>query len=288
MATLRFLIVNCYAPDGRNQANSAQITPPETLFRGALSSFLRAPYDSDVLYIADEAAALPQGSALSSYDGIIWSGSSLTIHSGEARVEKQIEFAREAYRAGVPSYGSCWGLQIAVCAAGGVCRKNPKGQEVGLARSISLTPEGRGHPFFSGKRQVFDCPAIHYDEAEVLPPSGSLLASNAVSQVQAVAIAHLGTPFWAVQYHPEFDLSEMARLFRYRTLQLIESGFARSAEEVDKMAADWQSLHDDPTRHDLAWRYGIDLAMIEPDVRFQEIRNFVRTLVVPRAALRVG
>lgn len=288
MATLRFLIINCYAPDGRDLAQSAQVTPPETLFRRALSSFLRAPYDSDVLYIVDGTAALPKGTALSSYDGIIWSGSSLTIHSGEARVSKQIEFAREAYRLGIPSYGSCWGLQIAACAAGGVCRSNPKGQEVGLARLISLTPEGRGHPFFDGKPTVFDCPAIHYDEVEVLPPSGALLAFNGVSRVQAAAIEYLGTPFWAVQYHPEFDLREMARLFCYRTSQLIESGFARTADEVEQIAADWEALHEDPSRSDLAWRYGIDLAMLDPDVRFQEIRNFVRSLVMPRAALRVG
>lgn len=288
MVSLRFLIVNCYAPEGRSLAQSADITAPETLFRDLLSSFLRDPFESDVLYIVDGDASLPAGADLASYDGIIWSGSSLTIYSGEARVTKQIEFARDVYRAGVPSYGSCWGLQIAASAAGGVCRKNPSGQEVGLARSIRLTDAGRGHPMFAGKPAVFDCPAIHHDEVEVLPPAGVLLASNGISQVQAAAIEHLGTPFWAVQYHPEFDLGEMARLFHYRAAQLIESGYADAPDQIEAVSDDWAALHKDPNRKDLAWRYGIDLSMIDPDVRFQEIRNFVRYLVMPRAALRVG
>src|SRR6266403_1796200 len=56
----------------------------------------------------------------------------------------------------VPSFGSCWAAQMAVVAAGGMVRANPRGREMGIARKIALTPEGRGHPLYAGKGAVFD------------------------------------------------------------------------------------------------------------------------------------
>ncbi len=42
--------------------------------------------------------------------------------------------------------GHTLSTQIAVAAAGGVCARNPRGREMGIARKIALTPEGRAHP----------------------------------------------------------------------------------------------------------------------------------------------
>jgi len=61
-------------------------------------------------------------------------------------VRGQLDLARAAFAARVPSFGSCWAAQIAVVAAGGIVRANPRGREMGIARKIALTPEGRGHP----------------------------------------------------------------------------------------------------------------------------------------------
>ena len=285
---MRFLIANCYKADGREEAIAAGVTPPEDLFRRVLETMLPNGFTSDVVYAADPKAELPHNSSLSDYDGLIWSGSSLTIYHDVPEVRRQIEFAREVYKAGLPSYGSCWGLQVAATAADGTCRQNPRGLEVGLARSVQLTSEGRGHPMFAGKPAVFDCPAIHYDEVELLPASAPLLASNRMSQVQAAAIEHEGTPFWAVQYHPEYDLKELASIMRFRARGLIGHGYGADEAAIHAVADDWETLHVDPSRKDIAWKYGIDLAMLEPAIRFQEIRNFVRYIATPRAALRTG
>ena len=45
-------------------------------------------------------------------------GSPLHIYDSDPCVTRQIDFARSAFAAGVPVWGSCWGLQGAVVAWG--------------------------------------------------------------------------------------------------------------------------------------------------------------------------
>lgn len=92
---------------------------------------------------------------------------------------------------GVPQYGSCWAAQIAVAAAGGHCASNPRGREMGVARKIALSPEGRSHPMFEGKPSVFDAFTSHNDEVTHLPPGGIALGGNDFTTVQAVAVRYL-------------------------------------------------------------------------------------------------
>ena len=76
--------------------------------------------ECDVVHPADPGASLPKGAALEQYDGIAWTGCSLTIYEDDPRVGPQIELAKAAFDSKVPSFGSCWAAQIAVVAAG-VC-----------------------------------------------------------------------------------------------------------------------------------------------------------------------
>src|SRR5262249_28033888 len=46
---------------------------------------------------------------------------------------------------------SCWGLQVAVTAAGGRVRRNPRGREFGVARRIELGEAGGRHGEVTGK-----------------------------------------------------------------------------------------------------------------------------------------
>src|SRR5271168_1188956 len=70
------------------------------------------------LNIAD-GEALPLGTALSDFDGVMIPGSPLHIYDSTPSVTRQIDFARAAFAAGVPVWGSCWGLQLAMVALGG-------------------------------------------------------------------------------------------------------------------------------------------------------------------------
>lgn len=96
----------------------------------------------------------------------------------------------------MPQYGSCWAAQIAVAAAGGHCAANPRGREMGLARKIALSPEGRAHPMFEGKPSVFDAFTSHNDEITHMPAGGLALGGNDFTTVQAVAVRHQNVSWW--------------------------------------------------------------------------------------------
>ncbi len=154
----------------------------------------------DILTVAD-GAALPEGAGLEHYDGVTMTGSALNIYHGGAPVTRQVEFAKAVFAAGVPFFGSCWGLQVAVTAAGGEVRANPRGREFGFGRRILLSEAGRKHPLFAGKPVVFEAPTVHRDEIASLPAGATILADNDFGVQAASFICGRGS-FWGVQYHP--------------------------------------------------------------------------------------
>ncbi len=149
---------------------------------------------------------------LEGYDGVALTGSSLNLYDMTPEIRSQIDLARQIFASGTPVFGSCWGLQVLTTAAGGVVRRNPKGREMGFARKIVPNEAGRAHPMLAGRPIAFDAPAVHQDEVETMAPGTTLLASNGMSEVQAVEIRVGEGLAWAVQYHPEFSLAEVAAI----------------------------------------------------------------------------
>jgi hypothetical protein len=45
------------------------------------------------------------------------------------------------------------------------------------------------------------------------------------------------------------------------------------------LLADWRSLHSDPERTDLAWRYGIDESVLDPVQRLNELSQWLECCV---------
>ena len=277
----RLLVVDGYAREGREDLRAGGATTAGELYKKMLEDCSPGGAEVEILCPADPDASLPKGTALAQFDGIAWTGSSLTIHQPDPKVTPQIEFARAAYEAGVPSFGSCWAAQIAVVAAGGLCAVNPRGREMGIARKIALTDAGRGHPLYFGKKTVFDAFISHDDEITHLPPGGVLLASNDHSVVQSVAVTHKGGTFWGLQYHPEYDLHELARLCYCRKQKLTDKGFFNDLDAAQSFVDQLEALHQDPSRKDIAWLLGIDQDVMSEDVRQAEVRNWIEQLVLP-------
>jgi GMP synthase (glutamine-hydrolysing) len=239
----------------------------------------------DICYPADPGANLPIG-GLESYDGVAITGSALNVYDGGPEIDRQIELAREVMRARTPLFGSCWGLQVVTVAAGGVVRANPRGRELGVARRIALTPAGRDHPMYSGKAAVFDAVTVHLDEVETLAPGTTVLATNSVSDVQAAEIRHDGATAWAVQYHPEFSLADMAAIMRRYGARLIKEGFFADEATRDAYIADLESLDRKPDNKPLAWRYALDDTVLDARIRTTELANWIRHQVLPARARR--
>lgn len=277
----RFLVIDGYYKLGREELAAGGASVAGELYERMLKR-CHPNCSVDILYAADPGVTLPVGTDLRAYDGLAWTGSSLTVYAEDPGVLAQIELARMAFESGLPSFGSCWAAQIGAVAAGGLCAKNPRGREMGIARKIALTPEGRAHPLYTGKPTVFDAFISHEDEVSHLPAGAISLASNAFTAVQAVCITYKGGTMWAVQYHPEYDLHELARLTFCRVDKLVELGFFRDREAGLDYVAKLEALHQQPERADLAWLLGIDQDVLSEDVRQVEVRNWIERLVLPK------
>src|SRR5262249_57582749 len=121
------------------------------------------------------------------FGGVRMRGARVHMYERSPWGTRQIEFARAAFAAGVPVWGSCWGLQLATVALGGAVRRNPRGRELPIARAITLTEAGRVHPLLASRPPIFDALCSHIDEIETLPPNSQVLPANELSAIQAIA-----------------------------------------------------------------------------------------------------
>ena len=267
----RFLILDCYDANGRKGLAAARATPAGELYRDML---LRHRPDAvfDIAFPADADAAID----LTGYDALLWTGSSLTIYEPMPQVTRQVELAREAYRRGIPAFGSCWALQIACVAAGGTCRKNPKGREFGLTRKITLTEAGRAHALFAGRDYAFDGFTSLFDEVESLPAGAVALAGNAATEIQAADISHDKGRFIALQYHPEFDFSVMAALTRFRDEGLIAEARMKNPQDIQDFIEKCEEIDKTPNDFALRFALGADDDVLDRKIRENEFANWLQ------------
>ena len=278
-AMTRLLLMEGNIAERRARANSLGIRTSSEIY--ALSIKAHFPQiEIDVVNAADPDWALPEGRGFADYDGFVVSGSALHAYDTDFAVTNQIAVLKQAADAGLPVFGSCWGLQIAAMAGGGAVRYHPKGKEVGFARKIMPTEAGRGHPMFAHKPPVFDAPCIHYDEVLRLPEGATLLASNAHSEIQAAIIPLGKTEVWAVQYHPEYDLQQVLAVYTLYADDMIGPDFFADRAELDAYCAKLRTLIQNPTDAGAAWQLGIDADVLDDRTRRGEIIAWVETQVL--------
>ena len=71
-------------------------------------------------------------SKLPSYHGLIWGGSSLNIYNNTPEIINQIEFMKACQNKVKNILAICWGMQVAVTAAGGEVKKSSNGAHIGI------------------------------------------------------------------------------------------------------------------------------------------------------------
>jgi len=234
----------------------------------------------DIVRPADGEPKLPEGMALADYDGVAITGSALNVYSREVAVERQLDLTKAVFAAGVPCFGSCWGLQLGVTAAGGSVIRNPRGREFGFGRRITLTAQGRDHPMFQGKPEVFEAVTVHVDTVDSLPAGATPLAHNDMGLQAAEIRFKNGGSFWGVQYHPEYSCAEAAAMARRYAQVLIRDGLVRDQAELDALADDLVALDRQPGDARLAWRFGVGEAITDPAIKLAELRNWLEQRVL--------
>jgi len=295
---LNMLVVEAYPREGRERLASENVRRASDTFSSLLHEMAPADHAIDIERItpADSAAHVAEVGELERFDGVVWTGSSLTIHEDVPEVRRQVELARRCFEAGVPQYGSCWGLQVAATAAGIPCEANPRGREHGLSRDITLTPAGLRHPMYDGTMRTFDALAAHTDQVAArwamvptLPAgvSAQILASNEWSPVQALSVRIGAGEFWGVQYHPELSVGDVGRLMRLplpRRLLLAQGCFADEVA-LEEHAAQLIAIDEAPAAHaELCAKLRIGDDLLDPARRSRELANWLQHLVLPTKA----
>src|SRR5207253_10930531 len=137
------------------------------------------------------------------------------------------------------------------------------------------TAAGREHPMYAGKADIFEAVTIHLDEVDTLASSMTVLALNTMAGVQAAEFRHANTTAWGVQYHPEYPLRELAAIVRRSGIRLVEEGFFTAEKDLLQYASELIVLDREPANKPLAWRHGIDGAVLDKAQRVKEVANWI-------------
>ncbi len=263
---MRLAVVDAYSAEGRVRLAAAGCTPAGELYKRVL---LECSDDLDITVLIASAASrvLPEAVAAGDYDGVVWTGSDLNAPKPNDEVRAQIDLCRALLDQGVFNFGSCWALQLATVACGGEVASSPKGREFGIARGIESLSD---HALLSGRQEPFSSFASHEDEVVRLPDNGRRLARNDWSEVQALEVRRGPGLFWAVQYHPEYDFREVARLAAVRGPQLVEHGLFESVDAVREYYEPLEALDDGGDAP-----ADLGAGLIQPVERRNEILNWL-------------
>ena len=159
---------------------------------------------------------------LKKYDGLIWGGSSLNIYNDTLEIRRQISFMKECFKNVKKILAICWGMQVAVTAAGGEVKKGIKGSHIGIANDIELTNEGLNNLLYKDKKNKFNTPAFNFDEVVTTPKGTIHLASNKINRIQGLNFKTGISEIWGLQYHPEITYRKMVDIIKFRKDTLIE------------------------------------------------------------------
>ena len=196
---------------------------------------------------------------LDKYDGLIWGGSSLNIYSDTIEIRKQIDFMKECQKRVKNILAICWGLQVAVTAAGGEVKQGNNGAHRGIAHEIIINSEGLKHLLYKDKKQTFNTPAFNYDEVVTLPAGSTLLSSNKVNKVMGLNFKSELSDIWGIQYHPEITYEKMITLINFRKERLLQNKSFNSEEDMNSHINIIES----------------EIKISNKDLRMRELRNWL-------------
>ncbi|MDC1280346.1 gamma-glutamyl-gamma-aminobutyrate hydrolase family protein [Pelagibacteraceae bacterium] len=159
---------------------------------------------------------------LKQYDGLIWGGSSLNIYNNTPEIRRQISFMKECFKNVKKILAICWGMQVAVTAAGGEVKEGVKGSHIGIANNIEITNEGLKNPLYKDKSNKFNTPAFNFDEVVTTPKNAIHLAKNSINKIQGLNFKSGVSEIWGLQYHPEITYNKMVDIIKFRKDALIK------------------------------------------------------------------
>ena len=228
----KILIVEGNLREENNSFREAGILTHTESLRDSIS-FYTKDLEIDVVNPSSDENISSKISDLNKYDGLIWGGSSLNIYNDTPEIKRQIEFMKECQKKIKKILAICWGMQVAVTAAGGLVKKCLNGSHRGIAHNIEINDNGLQHPLYKNKKNKFNTPAFNFDEVETLPEGSVLLASNEINKVQGLNFKAGISDVWGIQYHPEITYTKMINLIHFRKDRLLDRKAFKDINEIN-------------------------------------------------------
>ena len=192
----KILIVEGNLKEENQNFSSSGIQTHTQSLRDSLACFTEN-LDIDVINPSSDSDIDKKVKELNKYNGLIWGGSSLNIYNDTPEIRKQIHFMRECQKKVKNILAICWGMQVAVTAAGGEVKKSI-GAHIGIANDLTINNEGLKHPLYKDKINNFNTPAFNFDEVVTLPNNGICLASNKVNKIQSIYFEINNNKIWGL------------------------------------------------------------------------------------------
>ena len=184
---------------GENSKNMPAGTPayPE-LFRGL---FDRAGADFDITFVQVRLGEFP--ASVDDYDAYLVTGSAAGVYDDLDWIAPLEVFIRDAYQAGKPLVGICFGHQVIANALGGKAEKSTKGWGCGT-RNLPILDDGG---IFDTNQSTSTLLYMHQDQVVQAPPKATVLIGD---DFCTIASFKIGEQVLCFQGHPEFTPAVIA------------------------------------------------------------------------------
>ena len=157
---------------------------------------------------------------MSKYNGIVFTGGAMRINDMTDVIKKHINFASNCFTRKKKILAICWGLQVCSTAAGGKVNPGKNGAHIGIASNVVINNDGEKHFIYNDKKKTFTSPAFNFDEVSELPKNAILLSSDKVNNVMGVSFNVESSEIIGLQYHPDYEYSQMMKLIAGRKERL--------------------------------------------------------------------
>ena len=170
---------------------------------------------------------------MSKYNGIVFTGGAMRINDMTDVIKKHINFASNCFTKKKKILAICWGLQVCSTAAGGKVNPGKNGAHIGIASNVVINNDGEKHFIYNDKKKTFTSPAFNFDEVSELPKNAILLSSDKVNNVMGVSFNVESSEIIGLQYHPDYEYSQMIKLIAGRKERLFVNKYFLNEKEYE-------------------------------------------------------
>ena len=174
---------------------------------------------------------------INKFNGIVFSGGAMRINDMTNEIKKHINFASNCFKYDNKILAICWGLQVCTKAAGGKVAPANKGAHIGIASDVEVNEKGKKNLIYKNKKKIFTTPAFNFDEVTNMPKDATLLASDKTNKVMGIYFKSGSSEIWGLQYHPDYEYSQMINLSKERKEKLLNNKIFKDDDEYDSHIA---------------------------------------------------